>query len=74
MDILLYMLVPLCALCIGFFIGRKTVKVDGMFIVDDTNDETTRWILDVKVDPETIPNKKEVRFKVQKRLSHEGYV
>lgn len=66
MDILLYILVALGALCVGVFIGRTTIKVDGMFIVDDSDDETTRWILDVKVDPKTIPNKKEVRLKVRK--------
>lgn len=66
MDILLYILVAIIALCVGVFIGRKTAKVDGMFIVDDSDDETTRWILDVKIDPKTIPNKKEVRLKVRK--------
>ena len=66
MDILLYILVVLGALCVGVFIGRTTLKVDGMFIVDDSNDETTRWILDVNFDPKDIPNKKEVRLKVRK--------
>lgn len=66
MDILLYILVALGSLCVGVFIGRTTIKVDGMFIVDDSDDETTRWILDVKIDPKTIPNKKEVRLKVRK--------
>lgn len=66
MDILLCILVAISTLCVGVFIGRKTVKVDGMFIVDDSDDKTTRWVLDVKVDPKTIPNKKEVRLKVRK--------
>lgn len=66
MSILLYILVGVGALCVGVFIGRITTNVDGMFIVDDTDNETTRWILDVKIDPKTIPNKKEVRLKVQK--------
>ena len=66
MGILLYILVAIAALCVGVFIGRKTVKVDGMFIVDDSDDKTTRWILDVTVDPKNIPNKKDVRLKVRK--------
>lgn len=66
MGILLCILVAIGALCVGVFIGRKTVKVDGMFIVDDSDDKTTRWILDVAVDPKNIPNKKDVRLKVRK--------
>lgn len=53
------------AFCVGFFVGRISAKVDGLFIVDDTG-ETTRWILDVKTDPDKIQNKKEVRLKVGK--------
>lgn len=66
MGILLYILVSIGALCVGVFIGRKTVKVDGMFIVDDSDEKTTRWILDVTVDPKNIQNKKDVRLKVRK--------
>lgn len=51
---------------IGVFVGRKTVKSDGMFLVDDSDDETTRWILDVTVDPNSIPNRKEIHLKVKK--------
>lgn len=65
MNIVLCILIGVVGVFTGFFIGRKGT-MDGMFIVDDTNDETTRWILDVKIDPNTIPNKKEIRLKVQK--------
>lgn len=54
----------------GIFIGRETAirfkKYDGLFIVDDSNDQKTQWILDLKVDPDTIPNQKEIRLKVEK--------
>lgn len=66
MFILLYILVAIVALCVGVFIGRMTAETDGMFIIDDTDVEKTRWILDVKTDPKDIPNKKEVRLKVRK--------
>lgn len=67
MDILLYILIGiLVAFCVGVLIGRSTVKIDGAFIVDDSDENTTRWILDVKIDPKTIPNKKQVRLKVLK--------
>lgn len=72
MDILLLVLTTVGALLIGVFIGRKSIRSDGMFIVDDSRDETTRWILDVKIDPKTIPNRKEIRLKVRKM--NEGVV
>lgn len=63
MDIL-YFLVIAGTLCIGFFIGRLTKKVDGRFIVDNSDGDKTRWTIDVDFDPETLPKKKEVRLKV----------
>lgn len=66
MNILLHVLIGIVTLFVGFFIGRKTVKIDGLFIVNDSDYEKTRWIIDVRVDPKTIPNKKEVRLKVVK--------
>ena len=67
-------IIGLVAIAIGsFIVGRSSVKTDGMFIVDDTNDETTKWILDVSVDPATIPNRKIIRLKV-KKISDEGDV
>lgn len=66
MIILLCVLIGIGMFCIGLFVGRKTTKIDGMFLINDSDDENTRWILDVKIDPETIPNKKEIRLKVRK--------
>lgn len=65
MNILLYILVTGCVLCVGIFIGRASIKIDGLFIVDDNDYATTRWVIDVK-DPQSIPNKTNVRLKVQK--------
>lgn len=51
---------------IGMYIGTRVKHVDGLFIVDENNDEAIRWVLDMKIDPEEIPKKKEVRLKVCK--------
>lgn len=66
MDILLYILVAAGGLCIGIFIGRVTVKVNGRFIVDESDENITRWTIDVDFDPKELPDKKEVRLKVCK--------
>ncbi len=55
-------------LFVGFLIGRASKKFDGIFVVDDSDYETTRWTLDMKTDPESIPNKKEIRLKVKKMI------
>lgn len=68
MNILIYLLTAIGFLCIGIFFGRISVKFDGLFIVDDSYEETTRWILDVKIDPKRIPDKKEIRLKVRKMM------
>lgn len=60
------MITFICAivcLLIGIFIGRKSMLFDGLFITNDQND---KWTLDVKIDPNTIPSKKEIRLKVVK--------
>lgn len=44
----------------------KKKEVDGLFILDDSDPNTTRWILDMRMDPDEIKNKKEIRLKVCK--------
>ena len=39
-------------------------KYDGMFVVDDSDEETTRWTLQYDGDPTEIPKKKFVLFRV----------
>lgn len=39
-------------------------RVDGVFIVDDGDPETTRWTLEMKTDPYKIAEKKMVKMKV----------
>lgn len=51
---------------IGFFISKLTRKVDGLFIVDDSDFSTTRWKIDVHTDPSKIPEKKTLYFQVIK--------
>lgn len=64
--VLLCILVASVSFGIGFFVASGGSKSDGLFIVDDNDNSTTRWILDVKIDPRMIPNKKEIRLKVRK--------
>lgn len=66
MDGMLLTLLMIVVFLIGMFVGRKTIKTDGMFIISDMDEDVTRWILDVKTDPETIPNRKEIHLKVRK--------
>lgn len=44
----------------------KNKRIHGLFILDESDPNTTRWILDVKMDPEEIKNMKEIRLKVCK--------
>jgi hypothetical protein len=62
-----------CFFILGLILGsgcyillsRVFARVDGAFIVDDSEDsETTRWTLEVKGDPYSIKDKKMVHFKV----------
>lgn len=55
-----------------FIIGKNSVNTDGFFIINEENDKS-RWILDVHVDPMTIPNRKVVRLKV-KKITEDGDV
>lgn len=64
--VILNLIMASLCLIIGIAIGRKSSKYDGRFIVDDSDYETTRWTLDVDIDPKTIPDKKEIRLKVYK--------
>lgn len=50
---------------IGIIIGRKTMKYDGVFVVDDSDSDTTKWILNVDINPNEIPNRKSLRFAVE---------
>ncbi len=69
------------ALCIiiGIAIGilieivleKLTSSFDGLLIVNDSDFEKTRWIIDVKTDPATIPDKKELHLKVTKMVEED---
>lgn len=43
-----------------------TCKKAGLFIIDDTDNDKTHWILDVKIDPTTVPSRKRLIFRVKK--------
>lgn len=49
-----------------FVFSKCFPKFDGLFIVDDSDEEKTRWILDMKNmdNPENIRKKKRVNLKV----------
>lgn len=66
MNLLLIILTTIGALLVGIYIGRRSMRCDGLFLVDDSDDQKTKWILDVKIDPETIPTKKSIHLKVMK--------
>lgn len=73
MNILLG-IIGLVGVAIGsYLIGQSSVKNDGLFIIDDSGEETTKWIIDIRVDPLTLSNKKIVRFKV-KKITKDGDV
>lgn len=68
MNIAMFILCGFC-LIFGFSVGNicnLLKRPDGMFIVNDSNIEVTRWILDVNIDPTTIPNRKMIYLKVRK--------
>jgi hypothetical protein len=47
-------------------LSKVFTRVDGRFIVDDNDPETTRWTLEMNGDPNDIPKKKRVIFSVIK--------
>jgi len=61
-----------CFFILGLILGsgcyillsRVFARVDGAFIVNDEDAETTRWTLEIKGDPYNIKDKKMVHFKV----------
>lgn len=63
-----------CFFILGLILGsgcyillsKVFTRVDGVFIVDDGDSETTRWTLEMKTDPYKIAEKKIVHMKVQK--------
>lgn len=65
------LVVLVLAFCFGFLLGyvkphfsNEKRNYDGLFILDDSDDSKTRWILDMKMDPDEIKNKKEIHLKV----------
>lgn len=71
MNIPLYILIVIGAILVGFMLRDWLKdfpiigKYDGLFLVDDSDDKTVQWILDVKIDPMTIPSKKSIHLKVK---------
>ena len=66
MDMLLYISIGIVIFLVGIFIGKKSMRCDGLFIVNDSDFDKTQWIIDVKIDPETIPSRKEIHLKVKR--------
>lgn len=48
----------------GYAIGKLNAKIDGILIVDDSDEERTRWVFDMKKDPSDIKKQTYVRFKI----------
>lgn len=49
----------------GFVIGYLISRCDGLFIIDDSDENVTKWIIR-GVDPEKITKKKTLVLKVKK--------
>lgn len=69
---LLSILIAIGSLLLGWSLGMSYRKMDGLFILDESDPNMQRWILDVHVDPETIANKKEIRLKIAKMNNNES--
>ena len=67
MDMLVQIFIVVIGIIAGFvtgvFFARK--PSDGYFVIDDTDDEKTSWVLDVNFDPDKIPYKKSIHLKVK---------
>lgn len=63
---LLCMAIAVGSLLFGWSLGLMYKKCDGLFILDESDPNMQRWILDVHIDPETIADKKEIRLKIAK--------
>lgn len=50
---------------LGYYFGIRLKKPDGVIIVDDSNETTTKWDLKVNSVVEEIPKKKRIIFSVQ---------
>lgn len=66
-DIILYVIFAIIGFIAGVLIEKAVLKTDGLLIIDDEDDETTQWILDVRFDPEELENRKEIHLKVCKK-------
>lgn len=64
LNLLIFVLSILFSFIIGAYFGRKKYQ-DGLFIIDDSDNEDIRWILDMSIDPKTIPTKKTILLKVK---------
>lgn len=48
---------------VGYFVTRMN-KYDGTLVVDTKYEEKNKWFLNVDCDPEEIPKRKMLRFRV----------
>lgn len=62
--VIILIILNLVIFLFGYFIGRTSAKIDGYIIVDDSDEERTKWVFDLKKDPSGFLKQKYVRFKV----------
>jgi len=63
-----------CFFILGLILGlgiyillcKVFTRVDGTFIIDDSDPETTRWTLQMKTDPDNIAKKKLVKMDIKR--------
>ncbi len=69
MNLLLLILIIISTFLIGFLVGRtSTSKSDGMFIINEVDEDLTKWILDVNFDPKDICNRKMIKLKIKRMV------
>jgi hypothetical protein len=54
-------------LIVGIVIGLflSMIRSDGEIVIDDSDEMTTRWVLDVNTEPERVKEKRSIRLKVR---------
>ena len=71
---MIYILLPICLIAgfiLGVLFGRKKKKYDGVFRVDTANPEKDIFSLELECALGSIPEKKELTFRVVNECSQE---
>ena len=67
-SILFFILGLIFGLGVFILLFMVFIRVDGTFIIDDSDPTTTRWTLNMNTDPKNISDKKMVHMRVIKKM------